>query len=621
MAIISPDTFDPLQRFVSVRLQQGVPIVDADINELDDIRRFEVRAFLKWFVGDGVPDGTDGFRVEGIGVANDFAVRFGGVGPPNPLNNAGRLVVDGRDVLMTADFNYTAQPLHQSQAGAAALAAFLGVPVIAPLTNPAADLTVTVYADVWDRLVTPAEQPALIFAGLGTESCARLRREFVIRTRTGTSAPVTGDADFIAGHSYYALARIARISGDPVIGAGAVTDRRERRLLMPPATLITDLFGVTASDYRRGLGRPAISVREAVNSLIRGQIPGTPDTAIAAAGTNVMRRSLLFAGPDSVAALWAPPAGGQVSIATANTETQQPVFTAPLQITSATPHGFPHAALLPNGDIFAIYEAGAGANRDIAFKRAPLAGLAAAPEQIVANTAAVPETQPFVVVSGIFAVCFHHLAGAINNWQFRRRQWTNNTWADAAPQQLSPQVTSQVDFHAAALANGDIWCAFRAVNDIQAVRLTPATAALFAPPVLDSGTADQTPFVLTRASGEVWVFWSSATGLQLARFTGGAAFQPIELVPGSAAADTFPAVVEDADGGLWLFFQRANDIFVMFLNPLTGVWAPPRQVTFNPAADQSPFALMAPNGAIWLQWLSDRGATFNPFFKRLVATL
>jgi hypothetical protein len=47
MATMTPSTFDPLLRYVNVRLQQGVPLVDADLNELDDVRKFELRAFLK----------------------------------------------------------------------------------------------------------------------------------------------------------------------------------------------------------------------------------------------------------------------------------------------------------------------------------------------------------------------------------------------------------------------------------------------------------------------------------------------------------------------------------------------------------------------------------------------
>jgi hypothetical protein len=72
MANISRDTFDAMKHYVSVRLQQGVPLVDADWNEKDDIRRHELRCFLKWFVGDGVPTGNNGFRI----ITDALVLRF-----------------------------------------------------------------------------------------------------------------------------------------------------------------------------------------------------------------------------------------------------------------------------------------------------------------------------------------------------------------------------------------------------------------------------------------------------------------------------------------------------------------------------------------------------------------
>src|SRR5687768_11012751 len=98
MAVISADTFDPLRRYIAVRLQQGVPIVDADVNELNDVRQFELRAFLKWFVGNGVPDGANGsaFRIEGTGAANDFVIRAGlAPGGVDGFANVGRCLVEG----------------------------------------------------------------------------------------------------------------------------------------------------------------------------------------------------------------------------------------------------------------------------------------------------------------------------------------------------------------------------------------------------------------------------------------------------------------------------------------------------------------------------------------------
>src|SRR5215204_2080646 len=113
MAVISPDSFDPLRRYISVRLQQGVPIVDADWNELQDARQFELRAFLKWFVGNGVPNGNDGFRIVGTGLARDFTIQGIAAGTtPDGLSNVGRCLVDGLDVIITASLEFTDQPLH-----------------------------------------------------------------------------------------------------------------------------------------------------------------------------------------------------------------------------------------------------------------------------------------------------------------------------------------------------------------------------------------------------------------------------------------------------------------------------------------------------------------------------
>lgn len=50
------------KHYVGVRLQQGVPLLDADWNELEDLRRHELASLVRRFFGDGVPAGNDGFR-------------------------------------------------------------------------------------------------------------------------------------------------------------------------------------------------------------------------------------------------------------------------------------------------------------------------------------------------------------------------------------------------------------------------------------------------------------------------------------------------------------------------------------------------------------------------------
>src|SRR5258705_6056671 len=54
------------RHYVGVRMQQGVPLLDTDWNELEDLRRHELQSLVQRFIGDGVPDGTDGFRVEAL---------------------------------------------------------------------------------------------------------------------------------------------------------------------------------------------------------------------------------------------------------------------------------------------------------------------------------------------------------------------------------------------------------------------------------------------------------------------------------------------------------------------------------------------------------------------------
>src|SRR5215212_3133431 len=117
MAVMTDDTFDALRRYVGVRLQQGVPIADSDWNELDDVHELGLRAPARWFVGDGVPEGTNGYQIEGTGLTNDFFIRAGVSGTLNGLSNIGRYLADGQNVTISADSRFTSQPLHVGQPG------------------------------------------------------------------------------------------------------------------------------------------------------------------------------------------------------------------------------------------------------------------------------------------------------------------------------------------------------------------------------------------------------------------------------------------------------------------------------------------------------------------------
>jgi hypothetical protein len=628
MAVITPDTFNALRRYVSVRLQQGVPLVDADWNELDDIRRFEVRTFLKWFVGDGVPEGTNGYRIEATGLANDFFIRSGVAGTINGLSNIGRCLVDGLDVMIDADIRFAAQPLHVTQTGSAALATALGVPQIQAMPAPAANSTVVAYLDVWERLVTPTEDPSLIHAGLGTESCARLKREWAVRVRTGTTVPVTGNSDFIAGHSYYALATIAR--GASAVNASDVTDQRDRRLLMPPATVISDALGGTPLDYRRGQNRPPVSLRDAINALLRNELPSTPDAPIStAAGVDSHKRGFVFDNANGLVAVWQSARVSPAQLFAARLDLGNPSagFSAPIQITTGAPgRGDPHVALLPNGDLLVIYTflASTGTSGiEVFAKRAPFSGLATATETPVGNTGAIEEL-PTVVLSGDIAVLIYLIAGSPSNlWQYRRRRVSDNTFLDAAAVQLSSTPTVR-ESHATRAQDGTVFFAFTSTTgQIRTIRLNPTTAATVEEiHEVSTNVADDQPFLMPSATGEMWMFWH-ATSLHARRFTSGA-WGTIETVPitvAGADGDRFPCAVEDASGAIWLFWVRGTpgngDIYYARRDPVTAIWGQPRLLTSTFADDSAPFTLLAPDQSIWALWSSTRTGDADLFFKRI----
>lgn len=635
MATITPSTFDPLLAHVNVRLQQGVPIVDADWNLLDDIRKFELRAFLKWYVGDGVPNGNDGYRITG-GLSNDFAIRAGTQGPPGTLSNfetalrqVGRFVVDGLDVMLKTDLVFSAQPLHQSQPGSATLAAKLGVPVIAPLATPGSDQQVLVELDVWERLLTPDEEPALVHAGLGVETCARTRREWVVR-----AYPVSTPGPHLAGHSYATLALINRFGGQAVMTDVQIVDRRQRRLLLPPASLITDVLGVDPYDYRAGVGRPPISVRDAVNALLAGQLPTTADLPVSPGpGSDTIRRAFVLDSLNGLAAFWISPRVGSVNqIFGTRIDLAAPEagFQPAVAVTSGTTHVEPTVVPLPNGEFVVAYQNGilSNATTDVVFKRANLAGLPAAAEQSLSATAGTADETPFGVLTGDIITFFVRQA-ATNGWFFRRFRHTDNTFVDATPVALpAPAATGTAGGLHAAAAGGVVWFAYvtAAGNTMTLGRLTPTAAAASAVDhVIPAPLAGTDPFVVGVSGTEAMVFYKDTQAKVVGAAGGSWQNGSIVSIPNSDN-DIQPAAARDANGTVFLLATRnvagaGNEIFLRRRDPATLVWGSAQQVISNPSNDQNPHPVLVSGQGIWVLWRSDRSGDFDLFAKRIVTAI
>lgn len=215
MGNFSRDTFDRLNRYVGVRLQQGVPLVDADWNEQEDIRKYELQAFLKWFAGNGVPQGNDGFEIlSASGRQNDFVIRGG----DGTAEGAGRCLVEGMDVINVSNMRFTHQPLFNDPAQAERW----GVDPVAPLTTPRNVRADTVYLDVWEREVDSDEDGALVNPAIGLETCVRLKREWAVRVAEGSLFPPNP----AAGHAFYPIARLNRPAGRATITGDHIADLR-----------------------------------------------------------------------------------------------------------------------------------------------------------------------------------------------------------------------------------------------------------------------------------------------------------------------------------------------------------------------------------------------------------
>lgn len=654
MAVITPDTFDPLRRFVSVRLQQGVPVVDADWNEKDDARRFEHRAHLKWFVGDGVPFGSDAFRVQALlaPVADNFMITAGVPAAPigttplfTGLRHVGRCLVDGLEATIAADTEFRAQPLHIATALAAETAQRFGTVIIPEM--PILNGTILVYLDVWERLARPDEFPDLVFVDIGTESCARIRREWAVRTRVSAVAPQDGDADFEIGHSYYPLASIARVAADPTVFPSQIVDLREQRLLTPPATLIEDLLGTPPDRYRRGLDRPAIPLRDAVNALLRGQLPSTDDQVIAPDPANDFPSRAIARVGDDTYVLWHSNRAAAVNqvFATSwpSTDPSGAEFNPPVQVTSGPAAELPSLALLPTSPLPALFVA-YQTQGDIRFRRAATpAGLPAAVETSV-TAQAESEGHAVAVRTGQIVSVFWHWNGPAANdrIRYRRRQY-DPTWAEAAAIWLDGEVsdlstlqprlpaTTPGLMHAAVDSSDRVWLAFEtAANTIAVVRLTPATSAIetFTDLQLSVPGTNQQPFVLVDEPGRIFVFWRADSGIHEAVFdltsaTWGAP-APVPSAAGAAGANTRPTAVLDVDGGVWLLWSRVDagqtNIWATRRDPATGGWGLARQVTASTGNNDFAFAMMEA-GSIHLFFRSNRSGEFALFNKQIITTI
>ncbi len=221
MGNFSKNTFDKMKQYVNVRLQQGVPILDADWNEQDDIRKSERQAFIRDFIGDGVPPGSDAFLIRQAGDnggKNDFEI----VGGEGTDDDTKRCLVDGWDVFNPNTRKYQDQLLYGDDG--VALADKWDVAPLPELQAPDEERTDTVYLDIWEVEVDANEDENIIDQNVGVETCVHLKRVWVVRVAEDTDPESLSYPE--DGHVFYPLAKLVRSQDNPAITDDQITDLR-----------------------------------------------------------------------------------------------------------------------------------------------------------------------------------------------------------------------------------------------------------------------------------------------------------------------------------------------------------------------------------------------------------
>lgn len=180
----SHNSFKPENNYIGVRLQQGVPLLDSDWNELNDVIRHETYNVVDTLFSDGVVGADD------LAVTKDAAGRL--------WLNAGAAVLSGRPVRVAARAEIPASLFAASFDGKTPEGIFL---------------------DVWEEEVAPeATHPSL-----NEVTCMRLRR----RAWLCVGNPENGPAPEL-GHLYLPLAKLNRTVEMPLLKDAEVIDLRPR---------------------------------------------------------------------------------------------------------------------------------------------------------------------------------------------------------------------------------------------------------------------------------------------------------------------------------------------------------------------------------------------------------
>lgn len=215
--------------YVGMHIEQGVPVLDRDLNLLHDFQASALQSLIKNHIGNGVATATDskGFAIEAIPAQNNFRIQAGSA-------LAGGLKVNNKQPL-----NYNEQDKDE---GLPPLTTPVFRPrVVLPGESPAPDIRIdTVFLDVWmtevDRTV---DKDLFNNDDVGLQTSVRQKVTWLVRVAEGKDVPLPID-----GHQHLRLAQlnrpgVTRVGGlprggiaDGEITAAMITDLRQTNLTL-----------------------------------------------------------------------------------------------------------------------------------------------------------------------------------------------------------------------------------------------------------------------------------------------------------------------------------------------------------------------------------------------------
>lgn len=626
MGNFSRDTFDRIKHYVGVRLQQGVPLVDADWNELEDIKKYELQAFLKWFVGSGVPQGNDGFRIApAAGADNDFVVRGG----DGTAAGAGYCLVEGWDVINESNLRYTDQPLFDN----AALAAAWGVDVLPPLTTPGGDRTDAVFLDVWEREVDSGEDGTLVNPLIGLETCVRVRREWVVRVAENASSPPAAPAR----HQFYHLATLRRPDGAAAILASQIEDRRLTGLTIgswhDTRQIVRDAFGDGYTLEHDGEPNLKVSLREAINTLLQGGVPMTPPAPLTVDAAHDIEPTAVRDNEDNIWVFWYATRGGNYDIWYNRYLRANDEWEGEVQLTTHAGIDYqPRAVVDRDGDVWVFWQSNRSGNYDIWYNRYGRAsGTWIGDQQLTTHTSSDFSPRPVVDLDGNIWVFWQSDRSGNNDIWGNRHDRTAGTWGSDV--QLTTDTGGDQIPHAVVNGAGDIWVfwyANRSGNtDVFARRHDRAAAAGTWDPEVrltsDAGT-DYNPHAVVDADGEVWMFWQSTRSgdskIWYRRHTRAANSWTAETQLTSAGGlDDRANAMVDSKGDVWVVWHSLRsgnyDVWYNHFSRAAG-WSGDRPVTTDTGHDLNAWIVGDGEGDIWVVWNSLRSGNYDVWYRKLI---